>query len=179
MPRGTPALAHACAHALWAAPDAPLVVLQFKSTTGPVIVISWPAVAAWPCAASGSAHRASTVVVARMRFNIVHPPVYGRVTDSPSCTIRRNPVFRIGVYWPDATGLSRVAGNVWPRVGARRDRRHRVRVRPRRRVPRNPVQRAQRRPGGDSRLLARRAPQPGRGDLQGRRDLRRGPLVRD
>src|SRR2546428_4728128 len=70
-PSGTPALAHACAHALWPAPDAPFVVKQFRSTTWPVIVISLPAVAAWPCAARGSAHSASTAVQASTRFNIV------------------------------------------------------------------------------------------------------------
>src|SRR5438034_3825570 len=32
-PSGTPALAQAWAHALWPGPDAPFVVLQFKSTT--------------------------------------------------------------------------------------------------------------------------------------------------
>src|SRR5256885_16366091 len=62
--------APACARAWGAAPDAPWVVWQFRSPTEPVIVISFPAAAAWPCAASGSAHRPSTAVVARVRFNI-------------------------------------------------------------------------------------------------------------
>src|SRR5207247_104510 len=48
MPSGTPALAHACAHPLCAAPDAPFVVTQFRSTTWPMSVISLPGVAACP-----------------------------------------------------------------------------------------------------------------------------------
>src|SRR5919198_385339 len=75
MPSGTPALAHACAQALWPAPEAPFVVKQFRSTTDPVIVTSLPGAAAWPCAARGSAQRASTAVQARIRFIIVQPPV--------------------------------------------------------------------------------------------------------
>src|SRR5260370_30800800 len=70
MASGTPDLAHASAHALCPGPDAPFVVLQFTSITWPVIVISLPAVAAWPCAASGSAHTASTAAQARIRFSI-------------------------------------------------------------------------------------------------------------
>src|SRR5256885_17119628 len=72
--------APACARAWGAAPDAPWVVWQFRSPTEPVIVISLPAAAAWPCAASGSAHRPSTAVVARVRFNIgSSPPSRGGV----------------------------------------------------------------------------------------------------
>src|SRR5882724_3064320 len=75
-PSGTPALAHAWAHALWPAPEATFVVLQFKSTTCPVIVISPPAIFSCACAArEGSAQKANAAVVARMRFSIVHAPM--------------------------------------------------------------------------------------------------------
>src|SRR5881409_2594962 len=130
MPSGTPALAHACAQPLWAAPDAPLVVKQFRSTTWPVSVISLPGVAACPCAASGSAQQASTAVVAMIRFNIVRsscseysgrktqhvrgrPAGFARVPNGPTGGAR------LGYIGRHERRLSSTLGEVWPGVGGR------------------------------------------------------------
>src|SRR5213080_4592203 len=129
MPSGTPALAHACAQPLWAAPDAPFVVKQFRSTTWPVSVISLPGVAACPCAASGSAQQASTAVVAMIRFNIVRSSC-SEYTERKTPHVRGRPAVvsrvpyvptggsRLGYIGRHERRLSSTPGDVWPGWGA-------------------------------------------------------------
>src|SRR5881409_3415485 len=143
MPSGTPALAHACAQPLWAAPDAPFVVKQFRSTTWPVSVISLPGVAACPCAASGSAQQASTAVVAMIRFNIVRSSC-SEYTERKTPHVRGRPAVvsrvpyvptggsRLGYIGRHERRLSSTPGDVWPGVGGRGRGYDPVRVRPRR-----------------------------------------------
>src|SRR6184192_2880937 len=130
MPSGTPALAHACAQPLWAAPDAPFVVKQFRSTTWPVSVISLPGVAACPCAASGSAQHANTAVVAMIRFNIVRSSC-SEYTERKTPHARGRPAVvsrvpyvptggsRLGYIGRHERRLSSTPGDVWPGVGGR------------------------------------------------------------
>src|SRR5207249_7157559 len=127
-------------------------------------VISLPGVAACPCAASGSAQQASTAVVAMIRFNIVRSSC-SEYTERKTPHVRGRPAVVSRVpYVP--TGGSRLAyigrherrlsstpGGVWPGVGGRGRGYDRLHVGPRRRVPRDPLQRAARGVRGHPGLL--------------------------
>src|SRR3989441_7595457 len=75
-------------------------------------------------------------------------------------------------------GLSRAARSVWPGLGAGGRGRDRLRVCARRRVPRHPLQRQERRHRCHPRLLEGRPPEPGGGHVPVGRAVRGGALVR-